>query len=177
LVSQTCQFDLACKATLSCLNCGQGFNLVLLPKLTGATCLACPFIANCSQCDYVNSYRCAICREGHFVDQNGYCSPCNDSCSACHSSLICTLCAPGYTLVAGLQEGLCLKCVSPCATCWGSPTHCTSCIASFTMLGRACRSDSRFDFQFTLANALNSDVLTNVSVLKQGCLQLLGSTN
>jgi hypothetical protein len=103
-----CALDLSCNADSSCSNCGQGLNYVLALSSAGATCAACPSLANCVQCDSVNNYKCSICKNSFYIDAAGVCNGCNSNCTSCKSSTVCTGCAPGFTLMEGYSEGTCL---------------------------------------------------------------------
>ena len=71
--TKRCEIDLSCNNHSNCSSCGQGLNHILVEFATGATCDQCPNITNCIQCDYVNTYSCAICTKGFFSNSSGQC--------------------------------------------------------------------------------------------------------
>jgi hypothetical protein len=64
------------------------------------------------------------------------CDPCPANCISCISSTVCTQCA-SQTVAS---NGLCVTCLSPCATCNEGPTTCASCISGFALAGTSCTS-------------------------------------
>lgn len=146
LVSNTCTQELSCNADNSCRNCGQGNNYVLV----GGTCIECPSIPNCSQCRPTNTQSCSLCQSGYYVNEAGTCSACDKSCSSCISGSVCSLCSEGYTFSEGFVQGQCLTCTSPCLTCSGSQTDCTSCVSGFTKKGWKCESNLNTGFVIKL---------------------------
>jgi hypothetical protein len=44
-------------------------------------------------------------------------------------------------LASGKDQGQCLACVSPCATCQGSPNYCLSCVDGYTKKSWKCQSN------------------------------------
>jgi len=168
LVGTTCQFDLLCNSNSSCTDCGQGLGYVL----AGSNCIQCSTISNCLQCNSINTQQCSICRNGFYVNSSSLCSPCMANCLQCISGDLCTACALGYTLPDGQNQGQCLQCQSPCATCLGIPTYCTSCISGYTKKSWKCQSNIYLKFRITLndipANILN-DIDNIVQHILRGC--------
>ena len=171
-----CVVDTACNANNTCTNCGQGLNYFLVPVSTaGGHCVQCSNLSNCVQCNPNNPYRCLVCTRGYFVDLEGNCAKCLSNCTSCMSNMTCSSCAPGWTQKKGSSDSLCYKCKSPCATCEGSASHCTSCLSGFTRKGRICESSTGgMGFSFVLetapSNALNiTDNITTgiLSILEQ----------
>jgi hypothetical protein len=150
LSSGVCSFDLTCNSTSNCTYCGQVFNYYLVPTVTGNICLNCSTISNCIQCNAADPTKCLLCTNGYYPNAIGACVQCSTNCLTCNSATVCTYCASGYTLLAGFNEGLCLTCTVPCATCWGSPTHCLTCATGYAQVGERCVSNNRFTFTFVL---------------------------
>jgi hypothetical protein len=144
--------------------------------LVGSNCVQCSNISNCLQCDSNN--HCAICLIRYYVDNSSLCSFCSDHCLQCLSSDLCSACNIGYTLPDGQTQGQCLQCQSPCATCLGVATYCTSCMSGFTKKGWKCQNNTYVKFTFTL-NDVPQNVLTNIDALVQLILRTCGenSTN
>jgi hypothetical protein len=164
LSGNTCVLDLSCNNGSSCTDCGQGLNYVLV----AGQCLGCPTIANCVQCSSTNSYLCAICRSGFYLNSSGLCIACPSSCTNCLSGSVCTGCAAGFTLPGDSTRGRCRACRSPCATCASSATYCTSCLTGFSKVGWKCRNNSYVDFSVTLstnASFIFADLDTIVSFI------------
>ncbi len=172
LVSSTCQLDTSCNATSSCSYCGQGLNFYLFPNGSGAVCLPCPSIANCIQCSSSNTFKCSICRDAYYVNEDSGCSNCSVNCTSCISDTVCLGCIAGFTLLDGFSQGQCLQCRIPCATCQGSTTYCTSCIAGFTKQSWMCQNDTRISLTIILNDAAGN-ILNNIDAVVAGILQLL----
>jgi len=146
LSGTTCVADFSCSSTLSCTDCGNGFNKVLI----GGACQDCDTIDNCIQCSSAASSVCARCSNGYFVNSDSTCTACSANCNACTSSFLCTTCSDGYTLATGQDQGQCLACVSPCATCQGSSTYCLSCVDGYTKSSWKCRRNKYVRFQLVI---------------------------
>lgn len=106
--NNACAPSFACNADESCEDCSYGLNYYwALSSNGGGVCLECPSIDNCIQCDEYNTYECAICANGYYIDDDGSCTACSSNCTACWSDDICTGCKPGWTLRKGQTEGRC----------------------------------------------------------------------
>lgn len=127
---------MTCNNDNSCTDCGQGNGYILV----GARCEKCASINKCMQCSQTNPQACAICSPGYFINSTK-CSACSSICTSCISDSICTECQAGYTLPSSVSQGTCLKCTSPCKTCSGSPTYCTSCNEGFTKKNWMCENN------------------------------------
>jgi hypothetical protein len=160
LVNRACQVNLACNSNSSCTDCGQGLGYILV----GSNCVQCSNISNCLQCDANN--HCAICLIGYYVDSSSLCSSCSANCLQCLSADVCSACTIGYTLPYGQTQGQCIQCQSPCVTCLGVATYCTSCVSGFTKKGWKCQNNTYVKFTFTL-NDVPQNVLTNIDGLVQ----------
>ena len=122
-----------CSTERNCLTCP---NEKILP--IGGQCLSCIYpCANCS----TDLSQCFSCVSGFYLT-NGDClrncpsgtRPVNGVCS-CASGLFfngscVTVCPSGFARV-GNQ---CQRCESPCVECSGSPTFCTDCLDTFTLI-------------------------------------------
>jgi len=84
------------------------------------------------------------------VSSDFTCSVCGANCKACTSSSLCSICSEGYTLASGVDQGRCLACVSPCATCQGSSNYCLSCVDGYTRTSWKCQNNRNVQFAFTL---------------------------
>lgn len=160
LTSGKCVLDVSCNANSSCTDCGTGLNYVFL----AGQCLSCAEIANCIQCSPVNTLVCDICAQGYFKDGTTGCTACPSTCTSCVSATLCVSCAIGYSLAQDQTQGSCLQCVSPCATCIGSPTYCTSCVSGFTKQGWKCQNNTYVGFTLVL-NTLATNVLGNIDTI------------
>lgn len=122
-----------------CTVCNDGFRLY--DGISSPDCEAC--VKGCKRCDDAKD-KCTEClekfyvssREGNYVN----CSSCPSNCRSCRKestgSLTCLDCIDGYYL----ENGRCIKCNSPCATC-SSASICTSCIAGHLFDGiKSCDS-------------------------------------
>jgi hypothetical protein len=68
----------------------------------------------------------------------------------------------GYTFADGFTKGQCLQCISPCLTCYGAQTYCTTCVSGFTKMGWKCQSNLNVGFRIIInANSL-PNVLSSV---------------
>jgi hypothetical protein len=174
--TNTCVIDLSCNSNSSCITCGQALNYFLLPSTGGATCQLCPVLSNCVQCDYIDPNSCAICAKGLYRNSTGHCVACTGNCIECRAPSVCSSCKAGFTLKQGFLEGECIACAFPCTTCIGSPFHCLTCASGTSRLGWTCRNTARYVFSFVLTDSI-SNVLVNIRPIKNGILQIMGSTN
>jgi len=170
----TCSINITCNTDSSCTSCASGFNYIFVTSIY--KCLACPSIDNCIQCSGTTSSLCVICNLGFYVNGTGGCSNCSTNCTACQSSTICTSCAVGYTLPMDQSSGSCLPCTSPCVTCIGASTFCSSCITGFSKVGWKCLNNTYVGFTIVL-NADPSYVLTNVDSIINGLLSVAQQGN
>ena len=164
-----CSLNLACNNDSSCTDCGQGTNYVLVV----AKCLKCKFISKCLQCSQASPETCSICASGYFIN-GSKCSACPSACSACLSENICTRCASGYTLPAAATQSSCLACTSPCRTCSGTTTYCTSCVDGFTKKNWMCENNVNVGFRLTLGTDDPALVLRNIDLLIISLLKAMG---
>ena len=113
-----------------------------------------PCLANCQTCNSTTT--CTACNVPSLLQENscvarclpgfyqtGFtCSRCSDGCAYCDGQFICTICSPGRLeyngycpttcppgSVANAERTKCVSCNSPCLTCSGHPSRCTSCSA------------------------------------------------
>lgn len=147
----------------------------LLPtSTTGGNCSKCPNITNCVQCSQSDTYSCAICNSSFFPNSHGGCSPCSSDCLECWDNSTCTTCKPGWLIVQALYgEGKCLRCESPCATCYGVPTYCLTCLSGYTKQGWMCKDVANLPFSFTLS-ASSAAVLQDIQNITDFIFQALG---
>jgi hypothetical protein len=169
LVGSTCQLTLTCNSDSSCTDCGQGLGYALV----ASRCVQCSNISSCLQCDSNNVDNCAVCLNGYYVNSSSLCSSCSANCLQCLSADLCFACAIGYTLADGQSQGQCLKCQSPCETCLGIASYCTSCVTGFTKKGWKCQNNTYVKFKFTL-NDVPLNVLNNIDALVQQILRTCG---
>ena len=111
------------------------------PCLSG--CAVCTSSSTCSSCVaplLVQQNICVVqCSEGYFL-AGSVCTTCPTNCLGCTSNSQCFYCKNGYYLFAGscyqtCPSGTvannatfqCVACNSPCRTCNGQPSICTSC--------------------------------------------------
>ena len=66
-VNNICVPSFPCNTGSTCQDCGYGLNYYWTSTGTGATCQPCPTIANCIQCDGLNTYKCLICLNGFYL--------------------------------------------------------------------------------------------------------------
>jgi hypothetical protein len=151
LTGTTCVFDTTCNGTVgTCTDCGQGLNLYLD---SSKKCVSCPNITNCIQCSTTAFSSCALCATGYFVDSSSGCTQCPTACTSCLSTIACTTCAAGYTIISG-NTGTCVACSSPCATCQGAATQCLSCIDGHTKQSWRCVRNRRVEFVFVMGGTV-----------------------
>ena len=172
LSGSSCQLNTTCNGTTSCSYCGQGLNYYLFPSGSGAVCLSCPLLSNCIQCSQSNTYKCTICVDTYYVNQDSGCSVCSSNCTSCISDTVCLGCVGGFTLLDGYSQGQCLQCKSPCATCLGSTTYCTSCVTGFTKQSWMCQNNTRITLTIVLNDAASS-ILNNIDAVVAGILKLI----
>jgi hypothetical protein len=173
LVGSTCVQDLSCNNFNNCTSCGQGNGYILV----GANCLRCANIPNCVQCRPTNSRKCSLCATGFYINDDDTCSSCPSSCVSCISNRVCTGCAEGFTFPEGFTKGQCLKCTSPCQTCYGAQTYCTSCVGGFTKVGWKCQSNLNVGFSITLNAGSVAAVLNTIDLIVTQLLTLMGISN
>ncbi len=70
------------------------------------------------------------------------------------------------------NEGSCLACVSPCATCEGSPKYCTSCVDGYTRRKWKCQNNLFVGFRFTLDDTVEN-ILADIDTIVDALLQIL----
>ena len=134
--------------TASCTDCGQASGYYLL----AGSCKTCPTLSNCLQCSATNPRACSICNSGYWVNGTS-CQQCPSICTSCVSNSSCKGCISGYTLPNDISQGSCIACTSPCLTCHGTSTYCTSCVDGFTKTNWKCQNNINIGFSFTLTNA------------------------
>jgi hypothetical protein len=176
LSNGTCVLSLSCNSTGTCTDCGQGLGYFLL----GQYCYSCSqivTISNCLQCSQANQQVCSICNDGFYLDSTGLCPACPSSCLTCIGSTLCTSCQLGYTLPSDQSQNQCIQCLSPCATCYGTSTYCTTCISGFTKNGWKCQNNTHISFTITLSGATTSSVVTNIDSIISALLQYLGQSS
>ena len=110
-----------------------------------------------------NATQCTSCGINFYLAANNSCIACATNCIFCLSADFCLACQIGFVPVeAGLLEGdgpvtntNCSACTSPCSTCEGSSTTCTSCVSGFTLNSDICLSNFNYlvtvSFPVTLA--------------------------
>lgn len=171
LVGSTCVQDLSCNSFNNCTSCGQGNGYILV----GANCLRCANISNCLQCRPTNNKKCSLCATGFYINDDDTCSSCPSSCVSCMSNSVCTGCAEGFTFAEGFTKGQCLKCLSPCQTCYGTQTYCTTCVSGYTKVGWKCQSNLNVGFSITLNAISVAIVLNNIDSIVSQILTLIGA--
>lgn len=94
-----------------------------------------PCFPPCIQCFGDNPYVCNLCSNG-FVLINSICVSCN-GCKQCLSSNVsqCLSCYNFQLLTSNLT---CIPCSSPCLSCNGTPSTCTSCLSSYQLVNNTC---------------------------------------
>ena len=118
-------------------------------------CTQCNVNSSCARCNVSNTAQCYSCMMGWYLN-GSVCDKCNSSCASCLSSSMCTTCASGYVAVqsggvsGNMASGLlnCTLCQSPCVTCIGSSSTCTSCESGFSLKGSICISN--FNYQIDI---------------------------
>lgn len=77
------------------------------------------------------------------------------------------LVSPTIMLISHYFEGIyyqpiiCIKCYSPCSTCYNLPSFCTSCISKYTLTENRCISNFNFLVSLTLNPASNQTFVEN----------------
>lgn len=127
-----------CSSSHSCSYCsiGNGLN-------GSQTCSPCqvPF---CSSCNSLFS-GCTGCVSGYYLANGSTsCLACPENCESCMYANTCLICAAGstqlaYPLTQGSQgNSICVPCTTPCATCYGHPAICFSCVSGYFLFGTQC---------------------------------------
>lgn len=95
------------------------------------TCVG-PLFSNCTSCSSAytlsDGYCSSVCGSGKY-QSNGSCLSCHPNCQSCLSYSLCYVCKSSAVLIDGVCEFT--SCTSPCKTCLGSLTTCTSCVNSY----------------------------------------------
>lgn len=158
-----CASNTDCSRTENCLVCPLGFAFSVSNTNTklNQTCVSCNSGSNCARCSVSNTSQCLSCTKGTYLN-GSVCSNCAEGCSSCISLQQCTACSSGFlpaqsgsifgTSPGGLLN--CIACTSPCSTCRGDPTYCTSCINSHVLISSACIKDFNFGIQITFDTTL-----------------------
>lgn len=131
-----CVANTSCNTNSTCLVCPFGYSLLMANTNTKLTqnCTECNVNSSCARCNISNPSQCYSCPMGWYLN-GSVCEKCDASCSSCISSKMCSMCSSGYVpiqsggLNGNMASGLlnCTLCESPCATCMGSASTCTSC--------------------------------------------------
>ena len=160
----SCVADTSCNAAANCIACAFGSTLLnaMTQGSVSPTCFACNSTSNCARCSTTNASQCLSCLMGSFLN-NGACTSCPSGCSNCLSSVFCTSCSSGFipqqsgSLTGNGANGplnCSAACTSPCVSCMGTPTTCTSCnTTGFTLQGSVCLSN--FNFQVVTVFGVN----------------------
>lgn len=122
LVNTTCNIITSKVCTTSCIHCPLAYYL------SGQTCISCPAISNCLQCDSTAPSSCLRCASG-FYWSGSACAACDTNCQLCSGSSRCFLAKTGYYLMTdarGGSTGSIGTCKDTCLTC-SEQNHCTSC--------------------------------------------------
>ena len=88
---------------------------------------------------------------------------------------MCTSCASGYlptqsgSILGNSANGIlnCSACSSPCASCFGNPTFCTSCISGFTLSSSNCISSFTFQIRTTFTATISSFEQSYLTLLNE----------
>ena len=151
----SCVANTSCNASANCIACPFGYTLLnaMTQGSANQTCFACNNASNCARCSSANASQCISCSMGFFLN-NGACTSCPSGCSNCLSSVFCTSCSSGFipqqsgSLTGNGANGplnCSAACTSPCVSCMGTPTTCTSCnTTGFTLQGSVCLSNFNF---------------------------------
>ena len=157
-----CIADLACSQTESCLVCPFSYALSTLNNNTlTQICLPCDAGLNCARCLPNDTSVCISCPYGLYLN-GSLCSNCAKGCAECISLTQCRLCATGFlptqsgSLSGNSAKGLltCVACSSPCASCRGDPTFCSSCPNGFVLSSGICLTNFNYVMQVVFATTL-----------------------
>lgn len=131
-----CVANTTCNTNSTCLVCPYGYAMLMANTNTKLTqnCSECNVSSNCARCNISETSQCYTCPMGWYLN-GSTCVKCMDGCSECISAKMCVMCSSGYiqtqsgSVNGNMGTGLlnCTLCLSPCATCSGSPSTCTSC--------------------------------------------------
>lgn len=107
-----------------------------------SSCLTCtgPLYTDCTSCSQnftlsSSGYCGSVCGAGKY-ESGGVCLNCHANCDYCLSSTICYACKASAVMIG--TECQFATCTSPCSTCLGSVTTCTSCISSKILYQSQC---------------------------------------
>lgn len=106
---------------------------------------------------------------------------CVGGCNTCQSATFCLSCLDNVTLY--LVNGSCVGCSSPCITCSGNPTNCTSCALSTTypylfnnICLPNCPANYFNDIDINACTKCTSPCQTCTSALTNACVTCINGT-
>ena len=165
--------DASCNSDSSCTDCGVATSFYLTAN---STCMACPTLANCLQCDATATATCTLCAYGHYLDSNSDCQACPSGCTTCSSSTVCDVCMSGYTLSLSVTQGECIICIAPCVTCKDRASLCVSCENGYTKKGWKCQNNKHVGFRIQFGSASVSDITSIISQVIERILTIMGQS-
>ncbi|KAL4438374.1 hypothetical protein ABPG74_009413 [Tetrahymena malaccensis] len=137
---QPCQYpcENCFNSATECTTCGQGYEM---DKFLGKCVSMNTCDSSCLQCStYRDPTKCTSCKDGQFLNQEGRCQKCDESCATCSEKEDkCIKCADGWDY--DTQNKRChLNCHESCDTCTArqDPTKCKRCAFNYVMLNNLC---------------------------------------
>ncbi|KAL4472694.1 hypothetical protein ABPG74_018643 [Tetrahymena malaccensis] len=121
-----------------CTTCGQGYEM---DKFSGKCVSIYTCDSSCLECSaYRDPTKCTSCRDGQFLNQNGRCQKCHESCATCsETSYNCKKCSDGWQYNQQYQRCT-MDCHQSCDTCTvrQDPKACKSCAFNYIMQNNLC---------------------------------------
>lgn len=138
-------------STLINLYNGKCYSTCPAGSYQSATALCSSCHSSCSTCSGSNYTNCTACASNYQNTTQGYCLSicgqekyfsggsclsCHPNCNACLSSSVCYVCKTNATLLGSVCSFT--SCNSPCSTCEGTQSTCTSCLSSYYFYKSSC---------------------------------------
>ena len=166
-----CVYDSSSCTNGTCTDCGVATNYYLTGN---STCLPCPNISNCLQCDGSSLYACQLCALGYFINSDYLCEACPAGCVSCISPSLCDTCKRGYTIPIITEMSACEPCRLPCLTCMNGVSLCLECAPGFTKRNWKCQNDIFLQFKVVFRTGTVDDINSIAASLVFRILQIMG---
>ncbi|KAL4438376.1 hypothetical protein ABPG74_009415 [Tetrahymena malaccensis] len=137
---QPCQYpcENCFNSATECTTCGQGYEM---DKFLGKCVSMNTCDSSCVKCSaYRDPTKCTSCRDGQFLNQEGRCQKCDESCATCsQKENKCIKCADGWEYDANNRKCH-MNCHESCDTCTArqDPTACKRCAFNYVMQNGLC---------------------------------------
>ncbi|KAL4472692.1 hypothetical protein ABPG74_018641 [Tetrahymena malaccensis] len=137
---QPCQYpcENCYNSATECTTCGQNYEM---DKFSGKCVSIYTCDSSCLECSaYRDPTKCTSCREGQFLNQNGRCQKCHESCATCSEREDkCIKCSDGWDYNSYYQRCI-MDCHQSCDTCTvrQDPNACKRCAFNYIMQNNLC---------------------------------------